>query len=132
MQVHNYNANYGKSPGTVRQPVRNLDKDAFLQLFVEQLKNQDPMSPQDSNAFMAQMAQFSILEQITNLNKEVVQLRQSQELSEASALLDRQVKIQSGEDIFSGQVEKVAVLNGDVQVFIDGKGYNLTQVIEVR
>ena len=132
MQVHNYNANYGESPGAVRQPVRNLDKDAFLQLFVAQLKNQDPMSPQDSNAFMAQMAQFSILEQITNLNKEVVQLRQSQELSEASALLDRQVKVQSGEDIFSGQVEKVAVLNGDVQVFIDGKGYKLAQVIEVR
>ena len=38
-------------------------KDAFLQLLVAQLKNQDPLKPQDGSAFVAQLAQFSTLEQ---------------------------------------------------------------------
>jgi flagellar basal-body rod modification protein FlgD len=45
-----------------------LDKDAFLKLLVEQLKNQDPLKPQDDSAFVAQLAQFSQLEQSMGIN----------------------------------------------------------------
>lgn len=131
MQVSSSSEKYNL-PETRKQPEKSLDKDAFLQLFVAQLKNQDPMSPQDSNAFMAQMAQFSILEQITNLNKEVAQLRRSQEMGEASALLGRQVKVQSSDGEISGQVEKVTLTGEEVQIFINGKGYGLGQVTEVK
>ncbi|NIA30319.1 MAG: flagellar biosynthesis protein FlgD [Actinobacteria bacterium] len=47
---------------------QDLDKDAFLQLLVTQLKNQDPLSPMDNTAFVAQLAQFSSLEQLSNMN----------------------------------------------------------------
>ena len=46
----------------------SLGKDAFLQLLVTQLKNQNPLDPQDNTAFVAQLAQFSSLEGITTLN----------------------------------------------------------------
>ena len=45
-----------------------LGQDAFLQLLVTQLQQQDPLDPQDNEAFVAQLAQFSSLEQLTNAN----------------------------------------------------------------
>lgn len=131
MQVNSSTEDY-YLPSTRKQPVKTIDKDAFLQLFIAQLKNQDPTSPQDTNAFTAQMAQFSMLEQLTNLNKEMAQLRRSQEMGEASALLGRQVKVQSGDDTISGQVEKVALVGEEVQVFVNGTGYGLAQITEVK
>lgn len=49
----------------------NLDKDAFLNLLVTQLKNQNPLEPVDNSQFIAQMAQFSSLEQAQNTNKTI-------------------------------------------------------------
>lgn len=44
-----------------------MGKDDFLKLFIEQLKNQDPTQPMDNSQLMTQMAQFSVVEQLTNL-----------------------------------------------------------------
>ena len=48
-----------------------VSQNTFLTLLITQLKNQDPMNPQDSSQFVAQLAQFSSLEQMTELNKNV-------------------------------------------------------------
>lgn len=55
-----------------------LDKDAFLKLLTEQLKNQDPTQPMDNTAFIAQLAQFSSLEQMNNVNDTLTSLLTSQ------------------------------------------------------
>jgi flagellar basal-body rod modification protein FlgD len=47
---------------------KDLDKQAFLKLLVAQLKNQDPLKPQDNSEFVAQLAQFSSLEQTMGIN----------------------------------------------------------------
>ncbi len=50
---------------------QTLGKEEFLRLLVTQLRNQDPMNPLDGQQFAAQLAQFSTVEQLTNLNKTV-------------------------------------------------------------
>ena len=46
-----------------------LGKDAFLQLLVTQMRYQDPLNPQDNAEYLSQLAQFSALEQMTNVSK---------------------------------------------------------------
>ena len=46
---------------------KELGKDAFMNLFVTQLQNQDPLEPMDNTEFLSQMAQFSSLEQMQNI-----------------------------------------------------------------
>ena len=59
-------------------PKKVLDKDAFLNLLVTQLQNQDPLNPTDSVEFTAQLAQFSSLEQLSNVNTNLEQLQNYQ------------------------------------------------------
>ena len=55
-------------------PNNDLDKMAFLRLLTTQLANQDPLNPMEDREFIAQLAQFSALEQMQNLNKTVENL----------------------------------------------------------
>jgi flagellar basal-body rod modification protein FlgD len=73
---------FGATAGSTA-PKKNLDKDAFMTLLVTQLKNQDPMNPSDSSQLAAQLAQFTSVEQLTQLNDAVL----SQELSLREATL---------------------------------------------
>ncbi|MFI8373889.1 flagellar hook assembly protein FlgD [Pseudomonas helleri] len=78
----------------------SLGKDAFLQLLVTQLKNQNPLDPQDNTAFVAQLAQFSSLEGITTLNDTVNSISgnfQSSQALQASSLVGRSVIVQTSE-----------------------------------
>lgn len=125
--------------GKANQPVeaaarsaKTLDKDAFLRLYVEQLKNQDPTRPQDTSAMIGQMAQFSILEQLTNLSSEIAAIKLSQQLGEASALIGKEVTVYTADGQAAGPVEKVTLTDGLVQISIDGKAYKLGQIIEVK
>ncbi|UVL39094.1 flagellar hook assembly protein FlgD [Pseudomonas sp. B21-040] len=75
-----------------------LGKDAFLQLLVTQLKNQNPLEPQDNGAFVAQLAQFSSLEGITTLNDTVSGIAgnyNSSQALQASSLVGRSVVAQT-------------------------------------
>jgi len=75
-----------------------LDKNAFLRLMVTQLNNQDPLNPQENGDFIAQLAQFSSVEGIENLNKSFSSLAtsmQSSQALQASALVGRSVHVKS-------------------------------------
>ena len=54
-----------------------VNESEFLNLLVTQLKNQDPMNPADNQAFLAQLAQFSSLEQLMSINKTVTTIADS-------------------------------------------------------
>src|SRR4051812_10236077 len=68
-----------------------LDKDSFLKLLVAQLQHQDPTSPQDSTQWTAQMAQFSTVEQLTNLSTSTAKSAKAAAMSQAVGLLGREV-----------------------------------------
>jgi flagellar basal-body rod modification protein FlgD len=56
-----------------RAPSNTLGKQDFLNLLIQQMRNQDPMDPMKGTEFAAQLAQFSSLEQLTNLNDATIQ-----------------------------------------------------------
>jgi len=68
-----------------------MGKDSFLKLLVTELKHQDPTKPMEDKEFIAQMAQFSTLEQMSNINKEVNKLLASSAASQAYGILGREV-----------------------------------------
>ncbi|WP_068605663.1 flagellar hook assembly protein FlgD, partial [Pseudomonas sp. BIOMIG1BD] len=92
-----------------------LGKDAFLKLLVTQLKNQNPLDPQDNSAFVAQLAQFSTLEGITTLNDSVNSITgnyKSSQALQASSLVGRSVIVQSG----TTQVDTSKSMTGSVTI----------------
>jgi flagellar basal-body rod modification protein FlgD len=86
-----------------------LGKDEFLHLLVTQLQNQDPLNPMDSTAFTAQLAEFSSLEQLHNVNTNLEALQVTQagiENSQAVTYIGKQV-------MASGQTVQMA--DGEAQ-----------------
>ncbi|SQF99681.1 flagellar basal body rod modification protein [Paucimonas lemoignei] len=79
-----------------------LGKDAFLQLLVTQMKNQNPLEPQDNSEFVAQLAQFSSLESMQNLTSTVDTIAanyQSSQALQASSLVGRSVIVSASSTV---------------------------------
>ena len=86
-----------------------LGKDDFLKLLVGQLRHQDPMNPSTDHDFIGTMAQFSMLEQVTNLAKENAETRKTIEHDSAIGLIGKTVTYEDAEgNPVTGVVEKVA------------------------
>ncbi|MEH7273619.1 flagellar hook capping FlgD N-terminal domain-containing protein [Neobacillus vireti] len=80
------------STKTASPPKQELGKEAFLKILVTQLQQQDPTQPQKDGEFVAQMAQLSVLEQLSNLNNSLTAyLDSSNNLSQYSYVLGNKV-----------------------------------------
>jgi flagellar basal-body rod modification protein FlgD len=91
---NSYNSIQRASPG------KTLGKDDFLKLLVTQLRFQNPLSPLDNTEFTAQLAQFSSLEQLNNINTQLHDLllfQNSLQNTLTSSLIGKQVKIPGNE-----------------------------------
>ena len=115
-----------------RVPMKVLGQDEFLKLLVVQMRNQDPLKPVSDTEFIAQMAEFSNLEQTKAMNVEIKELRQSNAFTQAASLMGKQVRLLSGDDTFTkGIVTEIEVMEGEVSVIVNGKAYELGQVVKV-
>jgi len=124
--TYNRTLNEGKGAG---KPA--LDKDDFLKILITQLSHQDPTQPMDDKAFIAQMAQFSSLEQMTNMNEGLAKVANLVARSQAVALLGNEVELESGGQTVSGVVD--AVTSGDLpQLLVNGQYYDYSQVQRVK
>ena len=119
----------------------SLSKEDFLKILVTQLTHQDPTQPMEDREFIAQMAQFSALEQMQNLNKEFARVADLIALSQATTLIGKtvDVAVSEGKDstgreilsIVSGRVEEVTG-GSSPQLYIDGKYYDYSALARVR
>jgi flagellar basal-body rod modification protein FlgD len=108
-----------------------LGKDEFLKILITQLTNQDPTEPMADREFVAQMAQFSTLEQMTNLSTEFQRLGGLLQSGQAVSLLGKTVDIVLGAATVSGTVDEVT--GGDYpQVLVNGVYYDYSNVQRVR
>lgn len=105
-----------------------LGKDAFLRILVTQMKNQNPMEPLKDTEFIGQMAQFSSLEQLTNLNTSINQFIGTQTnstLTDHANLIGTKIyweqqvngKLESGE----GTVKALSLKNGQLLVELENE-----------
>ena len=77
--------------GSQRVASRDLDQQDFLKLMLEQLRNQNPLEPQDNSQFFSQMAQFNTLETMREMATSLRSLAATSELANATALVGRTV-----------------------------------------
>ena len=98
-----------------------MGKDDFMKLLVAQLKHQDPTSPTDMNGMTAQMTQFSMLEQMTNLSTAGEASAKALARNEALSLLGREVSyVAADKSVRTGKVEYVDVSADKPSLTIDG------------
>ena len=90
-----------------RVPSQELGKDDFLKLLITQLSNQDPTSPMENTEFIAQMAQFSSLEQMTNMNQEFAKMNSMLVSSQGVNTIGKRVDIDLGGAVTTGIVDAV-------------------------
>ncbi|WP_223642472.1 flagellar hook assembly protein FlgD [Planococcus sp. 4-30] len=100
-----------------------LGQDAFLKILVTQMKHQDPMEPLKDTEFIGQMAQFTSLEQLTNLNKTMTQFVSNQgtsSLADYAHLIGTSVKWESETGSGEGVVKALSSKNGELMAEIEG------------
>ena len=110
-----------------RQTSHELGKDDFLKLLITQLSNQDPTSPMEDTQFIAQMAQFSSLEQMTNMSSSFAKMAAFINSSEAASTLGKTVELNVGDTVTTGVVQG-ATRGENPQVLVNGMYYNMDQI----
>jgi flagellar basal-body rod modification protein FlgD len=104
----------------------NIDQNAYMQLFMQELTYQDPLKPMDNREFMAQMAQFSSLQEAHETNEQLGDLLTLTRNNQHLMMLGKQVKINGSSDI--GKVMQIVFQEGiPPQLIIDMNGAQLTQ-----
>lgn len=119
------------SKQTSERNTGNLGKDDFLNLLVTQLRYQDPLNPTQDKEFVAQMAQFSSLEQMQNMNKSISQ-------SQAFSLIGKYVKANTTDaatkavKAVEGKVSSVKLNDGKTFVVVNGEEIGMDKVTDVN
>jgi len=115
-----------------RVPVKMLGQNEFLKLLVTQMRNQDPMQPVSDTEFIAQMAQFSSLEQTKTMSADITKLRQGNDFLQATNLLGKEVRLNlGGMEFTKGIVTDLNVKDGEARIIVGEKTYTLDQVNSV-
>jgi flagellar basal-body rod modification protein FlgD len=105
-------------------------KEDFLRLFVAQLKAQNPLNPQEGHEFIAQLAQFTSLEQLMNLNTSFSDMLKFQQLLGGGELIGKNASyIGTGSDGNpQGVISAIKINDGAIAAIIGGKEVPISNI----
>jgi flagellar basal-body rod modification protein FlgD len=126
-------ASAGDSTVASRVPQKVLGQNDFLKLLATQFKTQDPMKPVEDTAFIAQMAQFSALEQSSAMSKDMAALRADQLRVTANSYLGQRVTVSTLDGTTTtGDVTAVDITTGEPRLIVGGGAHALSAVLRVE
>lgn len=119
--------------GTTTTKKTALGQEDFLKLLAVQFQSQDPMKPMEDTAFIAQMAQFTALDQSSSMLTQIKQLSANQDFTTANSYIGRHVTLDGGNDqTVSGDVSGVDVSDGTPRLIVGENTYPLSSVLLVE
>ncbi len=106
----------------------------FMQLLAAELRNQDPMQPTEDKDFIAQIAQFNVLEQVSQLNATMDALAGLTLLTQGASLVGKRVEISpaSSAGIAEGIVTEVSFRDSTMQLKVGGKLVTLGDIVAIK
>jgi flagellar basal-body rod modification protein FlgD len=112
---------------------KNLDRDAFLKLLIAELQNQDPLKPMEDKDFIAQLAQFSSLEQMQQLNQAFEAIGKNEAATRAFAMIGKKVDYVSseGDEPATGYVDGIVFDAGLPVLEIGSARVGMERVVRV-
>ena len=111
-----------------------LGKDAFFDLLTTQLKNQNPLKPMDNTKFISQMAEFSSLEQMSNMNSSLSEFIKSQSVTQGASLIGKTVETVNEDTgkTESGKVSQVGFENDKMFAYLEnGKKVSMDGISKI-
>lgn len=114
----------------------SLGKDEFLKILIAQIKNQDPMKPLEDKEFIAQMAQFTSVEQLMNMATELKELKNS--LGFTATLIGKSIEWEtasvdgSAAIIKHGVVDSISMKSGQSFVVVNGEEISMGRILTVK
>jgi flagellar basal-body rod modification protein FlgD len=124
--VANTQSSTSQTATTVTNPSSSLNQSDFLNLLVSQLENQDPLDPESSSDFASQMAQFSSLTQIQDLNTGFSQLYGVNLLGKTVQATDSTTNTS-----YSGEVTGTSISDSTVYLTVNGSSIPASWVTSV-
>ena len=121
------------SDGTIKSTNSFSDKNSFLLLLVNELRNQDPTSPTDEKQTLSQLAQFSQLEQIQNLNTTLSASSGFAQVAQSAALIGKTVSTATATDPgLSGVVSSVSLSDGKTYLSIGSQSVDSATITSIK
>jgi len=132
----NFTTSPATTAGGVASPAKSdnsLGKDTFLKLLVAQLKYQDPLKPSDPQSFLAQTAQFTSVEKLEELSKQMQLSSRTASVATAAGLLGRTVTFALPDGTFTtGVVSSASPTADGVRLKVGDRDTTLDQVTDIR